>query len=78
MKCFLLEIRITLESITVAQRPIQLIFQFVNFLASGGSFGYIKVSLWIFCSFRSLIGLKIMFESCNLDVIICSATDFTK
>ena len=48
-----------LSTITVAQRGIQLIFHFANFLALVESFNDVQIPLWVICALKTLKRPKI-------------------
>ena len=55
------------RNITVAQRGIQLIFFFANFLALGESFKATKIPLWVSCALKTLIRPKIKLKSLGFE-----------
>ena len=51
----------------MAQRGIQLIFYFANFLFLGGSFKAINIPLWVIWALKTLIRPKIKLESLGFE-----------
>ena len=61
----------------MAQRGIQLIFHFANFLAVVESFNDLQIPLWVICALKTLKRLKIKLESLGFEPLTASSPNFT-